>query len=231
MESSALPDTSIPPTTASVSPRPRRPEDAAALDGISLADVRGLQDLPEDAQLALTKSARIEVLNTGEELNSFAVALILSGNVNIMPAIAEVACARATAGEVVFTEGHLRDTVMLRVVADANETRLAFWDARTLGQHTANCPWVDADLRSIADRFQALAGVAMGHLGERLDDNLRAMVTDRCELVRLSPSEILLREGETVNGMYVLGAGHLELLRAKPCESSSTLVISCLRPR
>ena len=65
------------------------------IQSVALDTVRGLQDLPEEAQLALAKSARIESLNTEEELNGFAVALVLSGRVAIMPAIADVACAEA----------------------------------------------------------------------------------------------------------------------------------------
>lgn len=182
------------------------------IQSVVLDTVRGLQDLPEEAQLALAKSARIETLNTEEELNGFAVALVLSGRVAIMPAIADVACAEAGVGEVVFTEGHLAEGVALRVVASIDGTKVAFWNAATLAEQMADCPWVADDLQSVADRFQALAGASMGSLGDRLDATLRAIVTDRCEVVRLRPDETLLAAGQTVNGMYVVGAGTLELL-------------------
>lgn len=58
----------------------------------------------------------------------------------------------------------------------------------------------------------------MGSLGERLDDNLRAMVTDRCEVIALGTGEVLLDAGATVDGMYVLGAGHLELCDGRAVE-------------
>lgn len=182
------------------------------IQSVVLDTVRGLQDLPEEAQLALAKSARIETLNIEEELNGFAVALVLSGRVAIMPAIADVACAEAGVAEVVFTEGHLAEGVALRVVASTDETKVAFWNAATLAEQIADCPWVADDLKSVADRFQALAGASMGSLGDRLDATLRAMVTDRCEVVLLRPEETLLAAGQTVNGMYVVGAGTLELL-------------------
>lgn len=182
------------------------------LGGVSLEEVRGLEDLPEDAQIALAKGAHLETLNTEEELNGFAVALVLRGKVAIMPAIADAACAVASVGEVVFTEGHLADGVTLRVVASIDDTQVAFWTADEFRQQIANCPWVDDDLRSIADRFQALAGAAMGSLGDRLDETLRAMVTDRCEVMHLAPEETLIEAGQTVNGMYVVGAGHVELV-------------------
>lgn len=184
------------------------------IQSVALDTVRGLQDLPEEAQLALAKSARFETLNIEEELSGFAVALVLSGKVAIMPAIADVACAEAGVAEVVFTRGHLAEGVVLRVVASTDQTKVAFWNAQTLEAQIADCPWVADDLQSIADRFQALAGAAMGSLGDRLDATLRAIVTDRCEVVLLRPAETLLAAGQTVNGMYVVGAGHLELLDA-----------------
>lgn len=182
--------------------------------GVPLDTVRGLQDLPEEAQIALARGATVETLNTEEELNGFAVALVLKGRVGIMPAIADVACAEAGVSEVVFTEGHLANGVVLRVVASVDDTKVAYWDRATLEAQMADCPWVDDDLKSIADRFQALAGASMGSLGDRLDASLRTMVTDRCEVIRLEPNETLLEAGQTVNGMYVVGAGHIELVGA-----------------
>jgi len=189
--------------------------------GVPLDTVRGLQDLPEEALLELAKSATLETLNTEEELNGFAVALVLKGKVGIMPAIADVACAEAGVSEVVFTEGHLSDGIVLRVVASVDDTKVAYWDRAKLEAQMADCPWVADDLKSIADRFQALAGASMGSLGDRLDASLRGMVTDRCEVIRLGPGETLLERGQTVNGMYVVGAGHIELVGEG--EATSTL--------
>ncbi len=68
------------------------------------------------------------------------------------------------------------------------------------------------ELRAVADRFQALAGAAMGPLGERLDDSMRAMLTDRCELKVLIAGEVLIEEGTIPAGLFVVGGGKLELL-------------------
>jgi len=71
----------------------------------------------------------------------------------------------------------------------------------------------------LADRFQALAGVGMGPMGERLDDSLRAMVTDRCEIRRLLPGEVLTTKGKAVGGMYIMAAGRLEIMNGDELES------------
>jgi len=71
----------------------------------------------------------------------------------------------------------------------------------------------------LADRFQALAGVGMGPMGERLDDSLRAMVTERCEIKRLLPGETLTTKGKAVGGMYIMAAGRLEIVNGEAVES------------
>ena len=182
------------------------------IEGVSLMDVRGLQDLPEDALSLLVQSARVEELASEEELSFFAVAMVLSGGVHIMPAIADASCSYASRGEVVFTSGTLPDGIELRVSAGEDGTRVAVWERAALDQATSGCPWVADDLRLIADSFQALAGVAVGELGERLDDSLRAMVTERCEVRTLLPFEIIVEQGKPMSGMHIVGGGRLELV-------------------
>ena len=193
------------------------PSSAESLKGISirgifLSDVRGLCDLPEDAHRLLRQRARVERMGNGEDLSFFSVVLVLEGWVKLMPAIADVTCATAAAGDVVFTQGTLEDGVALRVVAGQNGTTLATWDRQTFEAITESCPWVADELRLIADSFQALAGTALGMLGERLDDALREVVTSRCQVLTLLPHEVLVVAGKPVPGMHIVGAGLIELL-------------------
>lgn len=183
-----------------------------SVGGIRLADVRGLQDLPEDAQMRLAATARVETLAEGEEVGFFAVALVLEGWFRIMPAVTDTACARAKAGDVVFTTGTIEEGLDLCVRAAEDASTVAVWDRASLEQATADCPWVADELRLVADGFQALAGAAMGRLGDRLDESLRSMVTDRCEVRTLRPGEIVAAQGQRVPGMHIVGAGRLELV-------------------
>jgi hypothetical protein len=185
---------------------------APSIRGIAFSDVRGLCDLPEEAQMLLRKRARIERMGAGEDLSFFSVVLVLEGWVKLMPAIADVTCATASAGDVVFTQGTLEDGVALRVVAGQNGTTLATWDKATFNEITDECPWVGDELRLIADSFQALAGTALGPLGERLDDALREVVTSRCRVLTLLPNEVLVARGKPVPGMHIVGGGAVELL-------------------
>jgi hypothetical protein len=206
------------------SPSAESPLTGVSIRGIALSDVRGLCDLPEDSHRMLRQRARVERMGNGEDLSFFSVVLVLEGWVKLMPAIADVTCATATAGEVVFTQGTLEDGVALRVVAGQNGTTLATWDRQTFDSITQSCPWVADELRLIADSFQALAGTALGMLGERLDDALREVVTSRCRVLTLFPNEILVVAGKPVPGMHIVGAGLIELV------DEAGIVVSTVAP-
>jgi CRP-like cAMP-binding protein len=182
-----------------------------ALQGVKLADVRGLEDLPPETQAELVGRARIEVLGPDEEVNAFGLALVLKGSVSVMPAIADVACARASVGEPVFCQGNLENGVAVRVVAHSEGAELAVWQAEDFESAMASCPWVAEELRTVADRFQALAGATMGPLGDSLDESMRALVTDRTEVKRLEAGEELLSAGNPLPGLHIVGAGSLEI--------------------
>jgi hypothetical protein len=179
--------------------------------GISLAEIRGFEDFPPETQLELARVARVERLATEEEVSGFGLALVLRGAVSVMPAIADIACGAAGERELIYGRGTLPDGVALRLVATAPDTQVAIWDFSTIEPPLADCPWVLEELQAVADRYQALAGVAMGPMGDRLDDSLRGMVLSRCKLVKLLPGEVLVEKGKPVGGLYIVGAGRLEL--------------------
>jgi hypothetical protein len=178
---------------------------------VVLGEVRGLEDLPPEGQVSLMHQAKISTLSVEEEVSSFGLALVLRGAVSVMPTIADVASARVVKGDIVWSQGHVDDGVALRLVASEDSTEVAVWDARVLNEAVHDLPWVVEDLKTLADRFQALAGVCMGPMGERLDDTLRAMVTDRCEVKRLLPGEEVVTKGKPVGGMFIMAAGRVEI--------------------
>ena len=220
MLGAALP-TPIAPVPVQLAPTPLAPvpDPDPQVGDVLLGEVRGLEDVPPEGQTILAREARVERLREDEEISSFGLALVVRGTVKVMPAIADLACARASKGDIIWSEGNLEDGVALRLVAADDATEVAVWDAELLKSIVRDYPWVVEDLKSLADRFQALAGVAMGPMGERLDDSLRAMVTERCEIKRLLPNELLTTKGKPVGGMYIMAAGRLEILVGDRVES------------
>ena len=185
----------------------------AAVGGIELADVPGLEDLPDEVQAELARQARLATLGAGDQVGAFGAALVLRGSLAIMAVGSEAAGVYAEAGELVSTQGTVDDSVEMRVVAGEDSTLVAVWGPAVLGAAMANCPWVDEELRVVADRYLALAGAATGELGSRFDDSLRFLVTARSRVRSLLPGETIVDAGKPLDGMCVIGAGRIELLQ------------------
>ncbi|HKY38520.1 MAG TPA: hypothetical protein VJN18_21400 [Polyangiaceae bacterium] len=198
-----------PPLEPGPPPEPELSEPLVA--GVSLAEIKGFEDFPPETQIAMAKAARIDHLGIEEEVSGFGLALVLRGGVNVMPAIADVACGTVVARDLIYGRGTLTEGVALRLVAMAPDTEVAVWDFEAIEPPLADCPWVQEELQAVADRYQALAGVSMGPMGDRLDDSLRGMVLSRCQLVRLLPGELLVEKGKPIGGLYIVGAGRIEL--------------------
>jgi len=204
---------------AAVNALSETPPPPPILDVALLAACRGLEDLPPETQEELARRARVETLAPDQEVSNFGLALVTRGQVVVMPTIAEGASGYAGRGEPVFSRGTLSEGVPLRAVALADGADVAVWRTEDFEHVLATCPWVADELRAVADRFQALAGAAMGPLGDRLDDNMRAMLTDRCELRVLLAGEVLIEEGKVPGGLYIVGGGKLEALEGgKPVQ-------------
>jgi hypothetical protein len=197
---------------AAVNALSETPPPPPALDVALIAACRGLEDLPPETQEELARRARVEELAPDQEVSNFGLALVTRGQVVVMPTIAEGASGYAGRGEPVFSRGTLSEGVPLRAVALAEGADVAVWRPEDFEHVLATCPWVADELRAVADRFQALAGAAMGPLGDRLDDNMRTMLTDRCELRVLLAGDVLIEEGKTPGGLYILGGGRLEVV-------------------
>jgi CRP-like cAMP-binding protein len=106
----------------------------------------------------------------------------------------------------------LTEGIQLRAVAESLGAEVAVWQPSDFEHVLETCPWVAEELRVVADRYQALAGAAMGPLGDRLDDGMRALITERAEIRYLQPGDLVHEQGKAVAGLVVVGAGHVELV-------------------
>jgi hypothetical protein len=216
-----------PPAAPASHSRPSQLPRPTEIGGISLAEVPGLEDLPDESQAQLVQGAEIHTLTANEEVAGFGLALVLDGAVAVMPEVADVAAAQARRGELVFSQGHLEEGIRMRVVAGGGGAQVATWPFEAFSSAITACPWVGDELKRVGDRFQALAGVTMGPMGDQLDDMLRALVIERCEVKYLLPGEVMAQAGKPVPGMVIVGAGRLEVLEG---EGPSARVVEELHP-
>lgn len=79
------------PRATSRPPPSGPPESSAMVDGMDLMTARGFEDLPEEVQEQLARSARVESLAAGEEAGLFGAAIVTHGEVAVLPAFADEA--------------------------------------------------------------------------------------------------------------------------------------------
>jgi hypothetical protein len=179
---------------------------------VDLSEVEALSDLPEDARASFAKAASVQVLARDEEVSGFALALVIDGSVDLAATIVDSPAHRLQPGSVLRARGTIEQSASVRLVAASDRATVATWDERAVADAFGTCPWVEDELRAASDRMQALVGVTMGPLGERLDPVLRADVTSRLRLRALAEHEIFAMRGSPIPGLLVVGAGELELV-------------------
>jgi hypothetical protein len=178
---------------------------------LDLTAVDAFDDLPDDARERFAVAAVVTDLAQDEEVGHFALAYVLAGEVDASATMVDAPAVRYAAGTVLRSRGTIEDQVPLRLICASEFAKVAVWGEAEVEAAFKACPWVEEDLRALADRAQALAGVTVGPLGERLDRNLRDEVMDRLDLKVLLPGEMLVEQGKPVPGLLVVGAGHLDL--------------------
>jgi hypothetical protein len=179
---------------------------------VDLSAVEELADLPDDARAELQKSAAVHRLAREEEVMGFALAYVVSGEVDVAAQIVDAPAERLRAGAVLKAKGTVAESVPLRLIAATDDAVVATWDAEQIEPAFKSCPWVEDDLRASANRVQALVGITLGSLAERLDANLRAQVTSRLELRELGEGEVIIEAGHPIREMAIVGQGSIELV-------------------
>ncbi|MGA2448477.1 MAG: cyclic nucleotide-binding domain-containing protein [Polyangiaceae bacterium] len=193
------------PTSAAmaVARRLERPVDLSVIEAFS--------DMPADLRERFARSARAVSVPSGGDCADFVLAVVVEGTFDVSSATGSVPARRVQKLAVVCARGTIEHGTRLRLSAVHDSGKLAIWDGTAAQELVRSCPWVDDDLRADGDLLQATVGLAMGPLGQRLDPVLRAEVASKLKLRALLPGEVLATRGKPVPGLFVIGAGELEL--------------------
>ncbi|MEO7113042.1 MAG: cyclic nucleotide-binding domain-containing protein [Polyangiaceae bacterium] len=193
------------------------------LDGpLNLDDIEAFSDLPDDARAEFAAAATLHSLGPDEEVSGFALAYVIVGEVDVAATIVDAPAERLKQGAVLRTRGTIGDGMALRLIGVENVARVAAWAPESVEAAFKTCPWVEDDLRVAADRMQALVGITMGTIAERLDPSLRQGFTARLEARTLPPGGILVEKGAKVPGIMLVGVGSIEIVEDGVVQSEIT---------
>ena len=185
---------------------PTRPYGGQTL--LDLTAVEALSDLPDDAREAFAQAATMHTIATDEEVSSFALALVVEGEIDVSATIVDAPALRLARNSILRSRGSIVPGVALRLVCASAKALLATWDAPAVEAAFRSCPWVEEDLRSVTDRVQARAGVTMGPLGERFDQSLREHLLSKLTVRSLAAGEVLVEQGKPTP-IAIVGIGEL----------------------
>jgi hypothetical protein len=181
-------------------------------NGRDLAHMTALHPWPETTLRSLSRNATVRALARDEEVSGFGLAVVMQGSVDVAATIVDAAAERIHAGAVVRGRGTIDSVAPLRLIATGDHARVATWNEKQVAEAFHSCPTIEHGLRVAGNRIQALVGVTLGPLGDRLDPTLRADVMNRLELRLVREHETLVRAGEPIPGLVVVGTGEIELL-------------------
>jgi hypothetical protein len=179
---------------------------------LDMESIEAFADLPDDNREAMGKAADVVALHEGDEVQKFALAIVLTGNVDVAAHGGDVA-ARLGEGQIIYSKPTIDAPVPpLRLVSASPLAEVAFWQWPDVEKALHGCPWVEDELRTQADPVLALVGVALGPFGTRLDSTIRASVTMNLAVAAHSEGDVIATKGKQVPGLFVIGAGQVELV-------------------
>jgi hypothetical protein len=180
---------------------------------LDLSTVDALTDLPDDAREELERGATMHRISREEEVAGFALAYIVEGEVDVAAQIVDVPAQRIVRGVVLKAKGSVAESVPLRLICATETAVVATWDAAQVEPAFKTCPWVEDDLRSSANKMQALVGVTLGPLADRLDPTMRTQITNRLALRELAEGDVIVEQGHAVKELCLVGQGAIELVK------------------
>ena len=212
------PPTPVPPspTQQMLQPAPYiapEPVVAQAAPILDLENVEAFADLPDDARIAFAAAAKVSTLAESEEVSSFALAYVITGALDVASMLVDAPAFRLRAGNVLRSRGTTDEGVPMRLIGGSSEAIVATWSDAAVEQAFKSIPWVEEDLRAAADKVQTLVGITIGPLGERLDASIREEIVGKLQMRPLLAGEIVVKQGDTVPGLLLVGVGEIEIVQ------------------
>ncbi len=170
-----------------------------------------LADVPDDARERLVAAGEVVALLPDEEIDAPSMILVLQGEVEVRPRGATATLEIVGADQLRLLTPIAPCTGALVLVGGQKGARVLSLPESAVEELRAAAPWVLSDLEPSSDDLFVVVGALRGEIGRRLDDSLLTAVLGRAETMRLAPGAIVVKNGELVRALVVIGAGSLSL--------------------
>lgn len=208
------------PAATSSQPFPQAPAlpqlDFVALRGEQVRSeevehVEGLDEIPDDARNSLIDAARAVPLSADQSIPAPAAIMVLTGEVEVRSANHAVRIDVIAPGQMRMLAPVAPADSELVIVGGVGGARVLAVSAERVERLRKHAPWVVQELEPASDDVHVVAGALRGKLGRRLDGDVLEQILDCTDVVRLAPSVVVVKKGEPVRALIVVGAGELAL--------------------
>jgi hypothetical protein len=185
----------------------------------------GLADVPDDAREHLVEISERVALLPEETHAAPAMVIVLQGEVDVRAPGFVTRLDAIGAGQVRLLAPLAPSTGEIELVAGAKGARFLALGTEALEGLRNTAPWVVQELEPASDDVHVVAGALRGRHGRRLDGGILDAILARAKTMRLAPGATVVKEGEPVRALILLGSGELTI-RAGAGRDAPTIATS-----
>jgi len=170
-----------------------------------------LADVPDDAREALVRLSEKVALLPEEATGAPALVIVMQGELEVRAPGFITKLDVVTAGQVRILVPFAPADGSLQVVGGPKGARFLSLGLDAIERLRATAPWVVQELEPASDDVHVVAGILRGRHGPRLDGAMLEVILARAKTMRLAPGAKVVKQGEAVRALIVVGAGELTL--------------------
>lgn len=170
-----------------------------------------LADVPDDAREALVRAAEKIALLPDETAPAPPMVIVLQGELEVRARGFVTHLDTIGAEQVRLLAPFAPAEGELEVVASGKGARFLAIGLDAIEALRAAAPWVVQELEPASDDVHVVAGALRGRLGPKLDGGILDAILARAKTMRLGAGAKVVKEGEPVRALILVGAGLLEV--------------------
>ena len=170
-----------------------------------------LADVPDDARESLVMQSEKVALLPDEAAPAPAMVIVLQGEVEVRSQGHRTHLDSIAQGQVRLLVAFAPAEGNLELVGGPKGARYLALGISGIELLRAAAPWVVQELEPASDDVHVVAGILRGRHGARLDGPMLDAVLSRAKTMRLAPGATVVRQGEAVRALILVGAGVLTI--------------------